>query len=164
MGQSHHLPVELRAGHDLAILIDLDPLACSQRVCEIGNGRRARFACCWRPRSKFIQALVRLGQHLASQQRYEEAIGWYLKGLDTDPIVEPFYQGSMRCCDRLDRRPEAIDAYRRLKQTLSVSLGVGLPRGRCPSGFSHRRGPNACTSRSARVELSAGLDLIMKKE
>lgn len=77
-----------------------------------------------RLRAKFVHALVRLGQQLEARERYEESIGWYLKGLDTDPIVEPFYQGLMRCYEKLDRRPEALSAYRRLKQTLSVSLGM----------------------------------------
>jgi DNA-binding SARP family transcriptional activator len=30
----------------------------------------------------------------------------------------------MRCYHRLDRLPEAVSAYRRLKQTLSVLLGL----------------------------------------
>ena len=54
----------------------------------------------------------------------EEAVHWYLKGIDADPIVESFYQGLMRCYDILDRRSEAISVYRRLKQTLSVVLGA----------------------------------------
>jgi LuxR family transcriptional regulator, maltose regulon positive regulatory protein len=77
-----------------------------------------------RLRAKFIHALGNLGKHLEAQGDHDAAIGWYLKGLDADPIVEPFYQGLMRCYDRLDRRAEAIGAYRRLKQTLSVTLGL----------------------------------------
>jgi DNA-binding SARP family transcriptional activator len=77
-----------------------------------------------RLRGKFVQALVKLGRHLESRQRYEESIAWYLRGLGTDPMVEAFYQGLMRCYEKLDRRPEAIGVYRRLKQTLSVSLGL----------------------------------------
>ncbi len=30
----------------------------------------------------------------------------------------------MRCYDRLDRRPEALGAYRRLRQILSATLGL----------------------------------------
>jgi len=77
-----------------------------------------------RLRAKFVQGVVKLGQELELQRRYEDAIGWYLKGMDTDPIVEPFYQGLMRCYDRLDRRSEAVGVYRRLRQTLSASLGL----------------------------------------
>jgi DNA-binding SARP family transcriptional activator len=77
-----------------------------------------------RLRAKFVHALVGFGTHLEARGRYEDAIAWYLKGLDADAIVEPFYQGLMRCYDRLDRRPEALGAYRRLRQILSATLGL----------------------------------------
>jgi len=77
-----------------------------------------------RLRAKFVHALCELGRRLEAQQRHDEAIGWYLRGLEADPIIETFYQGLMRCYAALDRRTEAIAAYRRLKQTLSVTLGL----------------------------------------
>jgi DNA-binding SARP family transcriptional activator len=77
-----------------------------------------------RLRAKFIHALAHLGKHLEALGRHDEAIAWYVRGLDADPIVELFYQGLMRCYWRLDRRTEAIAAYRRLRQTLSVTLGL----------------------------------------
>jgi DNA-binding SARP family transcriptional activator len=42
--------------------------------------------------------------------------------MDADRIVEACYQGLMRCYRRLGRQTEAIGAYRRLRQTLSVVL------------------------------------------
>jgi LuxR family transcriptional regulator, maltose regulon positive regulatory protein len=77
-----------------------------------------------RLRTRFIHTLVGVGKQIESDGRFEEAIDWYLKGLDADPIVESFYQGLMRCYEKLDRRTEGIAAYRRLKQTLSVTLGL----------------------------------------
>jgi LuxR family maltose regulon positive regulatory protein len=77
-----------------------------------------------RLRAKFVHALVALGRNLEASGRFDEAIGWYLKGLDADPIVETFYQGLMRCYGKLDRRTESIAAYRRLRQTLSITLGL----------------------------------------
>lgn len=77
-----------------------------------------------RLRSKFIQAVAGHAARLEAQQRHEEAIAWYLRGLDADNVVEPFYQGLMRCYHRLDRLPEAVSAYRRLKQTLSITLSL----------------------------------------
>jgi len=47
-----------------------------------------------RLRAKFIHALGNLGKHLEALGRHDEAIAWYLKGLDADAIVEPFYQGT----------------------------------------------------------------------
>ncbi len=77
-----------------------------------------------RLRGKFIHAVADHGARLEAAGRHDEAIGWYLRGLDADPVVEPFYQGLMRCYHRLDRLPEAVSAYRRLKQTLSIHLSL----------------------------------------
>ncbi|MCW5623030.1 MAG: bacterial transcriptional activator domain-containing protein [Burkholderiales bacterium] len=77
-----------------------------------------------RLRAKFVHALGELGRQLESSGRYDDAIGWYLRGLEADAVIEPFHQGLMRCYAALDRRTEAIAAYRRLRQTLSVMLGL----------------------------------------
>ena len=77
-----------------------------------------------RLRGKFVHAVAQHAARLEALQRHEEAIAWYLKGLDADNVVEPFYQGLMRCYHRLDRLPEALSAYRRLKQILSVTLSL----------------------------------------
>jgi DNA-binding SARP family transcriptional activator len=77
-----------------------------------------------RIRGKFVHALGELGRRLEAGGRHEEAIGWYLRGLEADAIIKTFYQGLMRCYAALDRKTEAIAAYRRLRQTLSVTLGL----------------------------------------
>jgi DNA-binding SARP family transcriptional activator len=77
-----------------------------------------------RLRARFIQRLGDEGKRLEEAGRHEDAIEAYMRGLDADSIIEPFYQGLMRCYARLDRRAEAASAYRRLKQILSVTLGV----------------------------------------
>jgi len=77
-----------------------------------------------RLRGKFVHAVADHASRLEAAQRHEEAIVWYLKGLDADSVVEPFYQGLMRCYHRLDRLPEAVSAYRRCKQILSVTLSL----------------------------------------
>ena len=77
-----------------------------------------------RLRGRFIHALVAFGQDLEHAGEIEAAIGAYQRGLEADAVVEPFYQGLMRCYEKLDRRTEAISAYRRLKQILSVTLGL----------------------------------------
>jgi DNA-binding SARP family transcriptional activator len=77
-----------------------------------------------RLRGKFVHAVAEHAARLEAAQRHEEAIGWYLRGIDADPVVELFYQGLMRCYHRLDRLPEAVSAYRRLKQVLSVTLSL----------------------------------------
>jgi ATP/maltotriose-dependent transcriptional regulator MalT/DNA-binding SARP family transcriptional activator len=75
-------------------------------------------------RSRFVHALARLAQIRESRGEDEAAVDVYLRGLDVDPMVESFYQGLMRCYHRLGRRSEAISAYHRLKQILSITLGL----------------------------------------
>jgi LuxR family transcriptional regulator, maltose regulon positive regulatory protein len=77
-----------------------------------------------RLRAKFIQAIGKLGKSLEGADRHESAIELYLRGIEADSLVEPFYQGLMRCYDKLNRRMEAVSAYRRLRETLSITLGV----------------------------------------
>ncbi|HSB99828.1 MAG TPA: BTAD domain-containing putative transcriptional regulator, partial [Burkholderiaceae bacterium] len=54
-----------------------------------------------RLRGKFVHAVAQHAARLEAALRHDEAIGWYLKGLDADPVAEPFYQGLMRCYHRL---------------------------------------------------------------
>jgi LuxR family transcriptional regulator, maltose regulon positive regulatory protein len=77
-----------------------------------------------RLRAKFIQVVGKLGKSLEGSDSHESAIELYLRGIEADSLVEPFYQGLMRCYDKLNRRTEAISAFRRLRETLSITLGV----------------------------------------
>jgi LuxR family transcriptional regulator, maltose regulon positive regulatory protein len=77
-----------------------------------------------RLRGKFIHALSSCGDVLESSGDLEGAVQCYLRGIDADPVVEAFHQGLMRCYERMGRRTEAISVFRRMKQTLSVLLGV----------------------------------------
>jgi DNA-binding SARP family transcriptional activator len=64
------------------------------------------------------------GQEAERARRWEEAILMYSRGLEADNLIEPFYQGLMRSYGALGRHAEAMNAYRRLRQLLSVVLGV----------------------------------------
>src|SRR4249919_2981319 len=77
-----------------------------------------------RLRGRFIHALSRRAEHLEAHDDHEGALSVYLRGLDADPMLEAFYQGLMRCYQRLGRRSEGISAYQRLRQVLSVTLGL----------------------------------------
>lgn len=77
-----------------------------------------------RLRGKFIHALATCGQSLEADGHADEAIRLYLRGIDADVIVEAFHRGLMRCYRRTGRMTEAVSAYRRLRQTMSVVLGV----------------------------------------
>jgi DNA-binding SARP family transcriptional activator len=77
-----------------------------------------------RLRGKFIHALSSHGALLEIDGNLSGAIQCYLRGIDADQIVESFHQGLMRCYEKLGRRSEAFSVYRRLRDTLSVILGV----------------------------------------
>lgn len=77
-----------------------------------------------RLRARFVRCVSENGQMFEAGGRFDEALALYLRGIDADQLVEPFYQGLMRCYQRLGRVPEAISTYRRLRQTLSLTLGV----------------------------------------
>jgi ATP/maltotriose-dependent transcriptional regulator MalT/DNA-binding SARP family transcriptional activator len=77
-----------------------------------------------RLRGKFIHALSACGAQLESSGEVDRALACYQRGIDADPIVEGFYEGLMRCYERLGQRAQALSAYRRLKHMLSVLLGV----------------------------------------
>lgn len=77
-----------------------------------------------RLRGKFVHALSQRGIELEARKDPQSAMQCYCRGIDTDPIVEIFYQGLMRCYERAGRPDEAISTYRRLKQVLCVVLGI----------------------------------------
>jgi len=77
-----------------------------------------------RLRGRFIHLLATHGSALEGEGSLDAAIRFYLRGLEADPIVEAFHQGLMRCYQQLDRSTEAIGVYRRMRQVLSVVLGV----------------------------------------
>ncbi|MGI9045215.1 MAG: BTAD domain-containing putative transcriptional regulator [Burkholderiales bacterium] len=88
-----------------------------------------------RLRSLFIRNLATLGQHLQTAGRHEEALACYLRGTEADPLAEEFYQGQMHCYLKVGRHAEGLAVYRRLRQILSVTLGIAPS---APSEALHR--------------------------
>jgi LuxR family maltose regulon positive regulatory protein len=77
-----------------------------------------------RLRSLFIRHVGSLARDLQAAGRFDEAVGYYLRAIDADPLAEEFYQGLMRCYQDTERCAEGLAIYRRLRQTLSVTLGI----------------------------------------
>jgi len=73
---------------------------------------------------KFLQHALAVGTHYEAQADWAAATRVYLRSLDADGVSESLYQGLIRCQLRLGRRAEALTLYRRMKQTLSTSLGI----------------------------------------
>lgn len=77
-----------------------------------------------RLRTKFLHHVSRLAHQLERAQRADEAVALFLRGLDADSLSESMYQGLMRCHRARGQHAEALSLYWRLRQTLSVSLGI----------------------------------------
>ena len=65
-----------------------------------------------------------LGRHMEASGNWDQALACYRRGIDADELAEEFYQGMMRCHAATGRPAEGIAVYRRLRQTLSVVLGL----------------------------------------
>lgn len=77
-----------------------------------------------RLRSKYLRHVTDMTHYLEKQQRWQEAIVYYQKGLEVDDLAEQFYQSFMICYQRLGRRSEALAVYRRCRSALSIILGI----------------------------------------
>jgi len=77
-----------------------------------------------RLRSLFIRHIAAFARRLYDLGRPDEAIDYYLRGAEADPLAEEFYQGLMRCYLGTGRHAEGLAVYRRLRQMLSVALGI----------------------------------------
>ena len=75
-------------------------------------------------RSNFIVCVSGLARRYQRDERLEAAMDLYRRGIEADELAEVFYHGLMRCHQRRDERPEALSVYRRLKHTLSATLGI----------------------------------------
>jgi LuxR family transcriptional regulator, maltose regulon positive regulatory protein len=99
---------EIYRGHFLAEEIDA-PWALSTRE---------------RLRAQFLRYVSRVGRQLENDGKPDLAVLLYQKGIEADDLAEELYQGLMHCMMQLERRAEGMAAYRRLRQTLSVTLGI----------------------------------------
>lgn len=77
-----------------------------------------------RLRAKFVRLVETVARADEAAGHWEKAMAHYLKGLEADDLVEAFHLGLMRCYRALGRPAEAMTTYRRLRQTLSVVLGI----------------------------------------
>jgi DNA-binding SARP family transcriptional activator len=75
-------------------------------------------------RSRFVRALMASGAALEDAGEQATAIDIYRRGLEADSLVEPFYRGLMRALAATGDHAEALNAYRRCRELLSIVLGV----------------------------------------
>ena len=75
-------------------------------------------------RARFVRALLKLGENLERAGDWEVAIDIYRRGLEADNLAESFYRGLMRALAATGDHAEALNAFRRCRELLSIVLGV----------------------------------------
>ncbi|MEP7183384.1 MAG: BTAD domain-containing putative transcriptional regulator [Betaproteobacteria bacterium] len=77
---------------------------------------------------RFQRFVLRLGEHWEMDRQWPRAAELYERAIELDPLAETFYRRQMICLHAQGRRAEAIEVFRRCRQTLSVTLGVAPTR------------------------------------
>ena len=75
-------------------------------------------------RARVVRTLMRMGEHLEGAGDFATAIDVYRRGLEADNLAESFYRGLMRALAATGDQAEAINAFRRCRELLSIVLGV----------------------------------------
>ena len=75
-------------------------------------------------RARFVRTLSRLGERLEHEGDFATAIDVYRRGLEADNLAESFYRGLMRSLASTGDQAEALNAFRRCRELLSIVLSV----------------------------------------
>jgi ATP/maltotriose-dependent transcriptional regulator MalT/DNA-binding SARP family transcriptional activator len=75
-------------------------------------------------RARFVRTLLHLGELLERHGDWANAIDVYRRGLEADNLAESFYRGLMRSLAASGDQAEALNAFRRCRELLSIVLGV----------------------------------------
>jgi DNA-binding SARP family transcriptional activator len=76
----------------------------------------------------FLDRLDHVAQRHAGVRRWEQAIAWYQRGLEIDPLAEVCYRRLMAVYLHLGRRAEGLMIYRRCKMMLEMHMDVSPSR------------------------------------
>jgi DNA-binding SARP family transcriptional activator len=77
-----------------------------------------------RLRARFIRAIDALGQRLERTDRTDDAIALYRAALEHDNLAEELYQRLITCHLARGDNAQALNAYRRCRELLSLVLGL----------------------------------------
>jgi DNA-binding SARP family transcriptional activator len=77
-----------------------------------------------RCRDALLRAIARVGQACEMRLQWSDAIALYERGIEAEPLAEDLYRALMRCHAAVGQVPEALRAYRRCREILSILLGV----------------------------------------
>ena len=76
-----------------------------------------------RLRRKLLHHIDAISLRLRQNNRYEQAMEAYLKGLDIDDLQEGFYRGLIHCHNQLGQKAEALSVYKKCHALLLAVLG-----------------------------------------
>jgi len=74
--------------------------------------------------NKIIRGLIALCRHLENQNKCLQAVEYYHKGIELEPMAEEFYYRLMQCYVKHDRKSEAVSVYLRCAKVLESTLCV----------------------------------------
>ncbi len=77
-----------------------------------------------RLRARFVRSVELLGQRLERLGRQDEAIHLYRAALEQDNLAEELYQRLIECHLARGEQSQALGAYRRCRELLSIVLGL----------------------------------------
>ncbi len=75
-------------------------------------------------RARFVRSLLRVGEDVEALGDWPTAIDLYRRGLEADNLAEPLYRGLMRSLAAIGDQAEALNAFRRCRELLSIVLGL----------------------------------------
>jgi two-component SAPR family response regulator len=70
---------------------------------------------------------MQLGDQLERAGDWTSAVDVYRRGLEADNLAESFYRGLMRALAATGDHAEALNAFRRCRELLSIVLGSSPP-------------------------------------
>jgi len=77
-----------------------------------------------RIQGRHAEIVEAIASAFATRSQWQDALRWYRRGVEADPLVESFHQGLMRCHIGLGNYIEGMTAFTRLRAILEASLRV----------------------------------------
>lgn len=74
--------------------------------------------------AKFARAVTLLGARLEELRQWEQAAALYVRALELDNLADALYRRLMSCYRELGEPAEALNAYRRCRDMLSIVLNI----------------------------------------
>jgi DNA-binding SARP family transcriptional activator len=77
-----------------------------------------------RLRGRLMRAIAAAAARLQRDGAHDQTIAWYERGIEIEPLAEPFYQSLMRVYQVLRRPAEGLGVYQRCRTILAAELKV----------------------------------------